>query len=83
MKAHASVVIATDNMDCFIRNFDHARTRLQRPRPESATLADWAIICDDILCSSDVGAQGRRPNRVLRTMALGTQPRVRRRRTYR
>jgi FMN phosphatase YigB (HAD superfamily) len=56
MKAHASVVIATDNMDCFIRNFDHARARRRRPRPESSTLADWAIICDDIICSSEVGA---------------------------
>ena len=56
IQAQASVVIATDNMDCFVRNFDHARAKRRRPRPESETLADWAIICDDIICSSDVGA---------------------------
>lgn len=54
-KAHASVVLATDNMDCFARTFDQARSRGRRPSPESETLADWAIICDDIICSSDVG----------------------------
>jgi hypothetical protein len=56
IKAQASVVLATDNMDCFARTFDQARTRRRRPKPESETLADWAIICDDIICSSDVGA---------------------------
>jgi hypothetical protein len=56
MKAHASVVVATDNMDCFVRTFDHVRVRGRRPRPKSETLADWAVICDDIICSSDVGA---------------------------
>lgn len=56
LKAHASVVLATDNMDCFVRTFDHARTRGRRPKPESETLTDWATICDDIICSSDVGA---------------------------
>jgi hypothetical protein len=54
-KAQASVVLATDNMDCFVRTFDQARARVRRPKPESETLADWAIICDDIICSSDVG----------------------------
>jgi hypothetical protein len=56
IKAHAAVVLATDNMDCFARTFDHVRTRARRPKPESETLADWAIICDDLVCSSDVGA---------------------------
>ncbi len=56
VKAQASVVLATDNMDCFARTFDQARARGRRPKPESETLADWAIICDDIICSSDVGA---------------------------
>lgn len=56
IKTHASVVLATDNMDCFARTFDQVRARTRRPKPESETLADWAIICDDIICSSDVGA---------------------------
>lgn len=54
-KAQASVVLATDNMDCFVRTFARARARARRPKPGSGTLADWAIICDDIICSSDVG----------------------------
>jgi hypothetical protein len=56
IKAQASVVLATDNMDCFARTFDQVRARARRIKPESETLADWAIICDDIICSSDVGA---------------------------
>jgi FMN phosphatase YigB (HAD superfamily) len=56
IKAEASVVLATDNMDCFARTFDHVRARGRRWKPESETLADWATICDDIICSSDVGA---------------------------
>jgi FMN phosphatase YigB (HAD superfamily) len=56
IKAIASVVLATDNMDCFARTFGQVRARTRRPRSESETLADWAIICDDIICSSDVGA---------------------------
>jgi hypothetical protein len=56
IKSQASVVLATDNMDCFVRTFDQVRARGRRPKPESETLADWAIICDDIICSSEVGA---------------------------
>ncbi len=56
VKAQASVVLATDNMDCFARTFDHARARRRKPKAESETLADWAVICDDIICSSEVGA---------------------------
>src|SRR5579859_5363798 len=56
VKAQASVVLATDNMDCFARTFDHVRIRPRRIKPDSETLADWAVICDDIICSSDVGA---------------------------
>jgi hypothetical protein len=55
-KAQASVVLATDNMDCFARTFDQVRARARRSTSESQTLADWAIICDDIICSSNVGA---------------------------
>jgi FMN phosphatase YigB (HAD superfamily) len=56
MRAEAMVVIATDNMDCFSRAFTRARDRRRRPAGERATLADWAVICDDIICSSDVAA---------------------------
>ena len=57
IRAEAMVVIATDNMDCFARAFDHARSRRsRRPGRERETLADWAVICDDIICSSQAGA---------------------------
>ena len=56
LRSRALIVLATDNMDCFARAFDHARQRARRPTLESETLADWAIICDDIICSSEIGA---------------------------
>jgi FMN phosphatase YigB (HAD superfamily) len=56
MRAEAIVVIATDNMDCFARAFEQARRRRRRPASARETLADWAVICDDIICSSDVAA---------------------------
>jgi hypothetical protein len=56
IRAEAMVVIATDNMDCFARAFEHARRRRRRPKQERETLADWAVICDDIICSSQAGA---------------------------
>lgn len=60
MRAEAMVVIATDNMDCFARAFHHARHPKRRPKRRRAqrweTLADWAVICDDIICSSDAAA---------------------------
>ncbi len=56
MRAEAMVVIATDNMDCFARAFEHAQRRRRGPARERETLADWAVICDDIICSSDVAA---------------------------
>jgi hypothetical protein len=56
MRAEAMVVIATDNMDCFARAFEQARRRRRRPASDRETLADWAVICDDIICSSDVAA---------------------------
>jgi hypothetical protein len=43
MRTDAVVVIATDNMDCFVRAFENARTRPRKPRlPVGGTLADWA-----------------------------------------
>jgi FMN phosphatase YigB (HAD superfamily) len=56
LKTRVLVVLATDNMDCFARTFDQARNSRRRLAPEAETLADWAMICDDIVCSSDVGA---------------------------
>lgn len=56
VKSTAMVVLATDNMDCFQQTFDHVRKRTRRPTAVSETLADWAVICDDIVCSSEVGA---------------------------
>jgi hypothetical protein len=55
MRAEAMVVVATDNMDCFARAFEQSRRRRRRAR-ERETLADWAVICDDIICSSQTRA---------------------------
>jgi hypothetical protein len=55
LRARALVVIATDNMDCFARAFDYVRSRARRSTETARTLTDWAIFCDDIVCSSDVG----------------------------
>lgn len=55
LRAEATVVIATDNMDCFVSAFERARSRRRR-RGERVTMADWAAICDDIISSSEVGA---------------------------
>lgn len=57
VRAEAIVVVATDNMDCFTRTFEHARRKRRRLGPKRGTLADWAVICDDIICSSQAGAQ--------------------------
>jgi hypothetical protein len=56
IRAEAMVVIATDNMDCFARAFEHARNRPRRRARPWETLADWAVICDDIICSSQARA---------------------------
>jgi hypothetical protein len=55
IKSTAMIVLATDNMDCFQQTFTGVRRRRRRPTAGSQTLADWAIICDDIVCSSEVG----------------------------
>ena len=56
MLAEAMVVIATDNMDCFARAFEQSRAAPRRRGRERETLADWAVICDDIICSSQTRA---------------------------
>jgi FMN phosphatase YigB (HAD superfamily) len=56
IRAEAMVVIATDNMDCFSRAFTRARSRRhRRPGHARETLTDWAVTCDDIICSSEAG----------------------------
>jgi FMN phosphatase YigB (HAD superfamily) len=54
-KMPVAIVIATDNMDCFARAFDYLRRHTRRPYAASSRLADWAVFCDDIICSSDLG----------------------------
>jgi|GEM_PF-1145654 FMN phosphatase YigB (HAD superfamily) len=56
LRAEATVVIATDNMDCFVRAFERARSRKRGCGEAWATMADWAAVCDDIISSSVVGA---------------------------
>jgi FMN phosphatase YigB (HAD superfamily) len=56
IKSTAMIVLATDNMDCFQQTFTRVRRRARKPKAASETLADWAVICDDIVCSSEVGA---------------------------
>jgi hypothetical protein len=56
VKSEALVVLATDNMDCFATTFTRVRQRRRVPANGAETLADWAIICDDIICSSNVAA---------------------------
>jgi FMN phosphatase YigB (HAD superfamily) len=56
LRAEATVVIATDNMDCFVRAFERVRNRKRRRGEGWVTMADWAAVCDDIISSSEVGA---------------------------
>jgi hypothetical protein len=60
LKSTAMVVLATDNMDCFQVAFARARRprarRHGRGRAAVETLAYWATVFDDIVCSSEVGA---------------------------
>uniref|UniRef100_UPI003F492E9F hypothetical protein n=1 Tax=Nonomuraea sp. CA-252377 TaxID=3240003 RepID=UPI003F492E9F len=57
VKTSASIVVATDNMDCFADTFRRVR-KIRRPagHHSAATLAQWAFVCDDMICSSDVAA---------------------------
>jgi hypothetical protein len=56
MRAEAMVVIATDNMDCFARAFERSRDARRPRRRDRETLTDWAVICDDLICSSQTQA---------------------------
>jgi FMN phosphatase YigB (HAD superfamily) len=61
-RERAFVVIATDNVDAFATTYRRLTARrgaIPRPLPDSVpadSLAAWATGCDDLVCSSDVGA---------------------------
>ncbi|MEU8399726.1 hypothetical protein AB0C28_31470 [Nonomuraea sp. NPDC048892] len=54
VKAHASIVVSTDNMDCFADTFRRVRGNRRPAGPRSETFAEWAFVWDDLICSSDV-----------------------------
>jgi len=57
LRASATVVLATDNMDCFAQVFrDYAAPDVRRPRASQPTLANQVTLFDDLLCSSEIGA---------------------------
>lgn len=56
LRTRVAVVLATDNMDCFATTF-RARSTARAPRQVAApTLARYAALFDDLICSSDVGS---------------------------
>lgn len=56
LRTRVAVVLATDNMDCFAATF-RARSSARAPRRVTApTLARYATLFDDLICSSDVGS---------------------------
>jgi hypothetical protein len=52
------VVLATDNMDCFARAIEQARSgkRPSSTKPDGLIFVEWAKFCDEVLCSSELGA---------------------------
>lgn len=52
----ASIVVSTDNMDCFADTFRRVRETRRPAGPRRGTFAEWAFVCDDLICSSDVAA---------------------------
>ncbi|WP_214322981.1 hypothetical protein [Nonomuraea sediminis] len=55
IKTRASIVVSTDNADCFAGTFRRVRkTRRPTGHRPATTLAEWSFVCDDIICSSDV-----------------------------
>ena len=55
VRERAFVVVATDNVDTFADVFRRVALRPSEIAPDDS-LAAWATACDDLLCSSDVGA---------------------------
>jgi hypothetical protein len=51
----ALLVLATDNIDCFVDAFVSARARMLKWRQGRRSLEAWAVFCDDLICSSCVG----------------------------
>ncbi|PRX50844.1 hypothetical protein B0I32_13674 [Nonomuraea fuscirosea] len=56
VRPDASIVVSTDNMDCFADTFRRVREVRRPAGPRRATFAEWAFVCDDLICSSDVAA---------------------------
>ena len=56
LRTQATVVVATDNMDCFAATF-RGHSAAHPPRHvATSTLARHAALFDDLICSSDVGS---------------------------
>jgi FMN phosphatase YigB (HAD superfamily) len=67
-RERAFVVIASDNVDAFAATYRRLTARRERPRPvpdsvPPDSLAAWATSCDDLICSSEVGALKADPGR--------------------
>lgn len=66
VRDRAFVVIATDNVDCFAETYRRITGRRGRTDPTTElpppdSLAAWASSCDDLVCSSEVGALKTNP----------------------
>jgi hypothetical protein len=55
LRAQVAVVLATDNVDCFAATFRACRVARRPQRVAAPTLARYATLFDDLICSSDVG----------------------------
>ena len=84
IRAEAMVVIATDNMDCFARAFDHARSRRPPPRPRTGDAGGLGRhLRRHHLLQPGRSAEKRRPPDVLRAVARRPRGRLHRRRAHR
>ncbi|MGW4410944.1 hypothetical protein ACWEJ6_43405 [Nonomuraea sp. NPDC004702] len=54
IRPYASIVVSTDNADCFADTFRRVRETRHPTVPRPTTFAEWAFVCDDMICSSDV-----------------------------
>lgn len=53
------IILATDNMDCFVNAFYEAKRKRRangrNGNGKAVGISDWTKICDEIICSSNVG----------------------------
>ncbi|WP_433620962.1 hypothetical protein [Nocardia sp. CA-120079] len=64
VRAHAFIVVATDNIDCFADTFRRVQRTAAPWSRAAATLTDAVGLFDDLICSSDVGVCKKNdPNR--------------------